>query len=181
MLAEIIRFNHDLVIVPTNNALVVPELKNLWKNVETPEIYFAYIHCMLFPTSAYSNLSEEEKEKIVHSDYPIDKTNPYFILAYNKCESLYETPIKRGFMASKTTYEMLVKTMEAIATSGNIQTGKDGNYGDVTNFLKNAKGYMDSYLEVENKYKEEQTGYASRAFGFDEGINYLDKELDLND
>lgn len=181
MLAEIIRFNQDLVIVPTNNALAVPELKSLWKNVETPEMYFAYIHCALFPTSAYSNMDEEEKLKAIDNDYPIDKTNPYFIVAYNKCESLYETPIKRGFMASKVTYEMLVKTMESIAAGGLITTGRDGNYSDVTNFLKNAKGYMDSYLDVENKYKEEQTGYASRAFGFDEGVNYLDKELDLND
>jgi hypothetical protein len=179
MTAEIIKLDQDLNFKPTTNALLIPEFKNLWTKVENPEIYFCYIHCMLYPVSVFSNLPESEKEAAVLADYPIDKMNPYFILAYDKAEKLYETPLKRGFLSAKIVYDTLVHAMSSIGDIG-ITYGKDGNYSDVTSFLSKASGFMQSYVEVENRYKEETAGWGGRELDFDEKTDYGISTLDLN-
>ena len=178
MIAEIIRMDKDLNFRPTPSIMLIPEFKHLWENVDNPEIYFAYIHLMLYPTSIYSNMTEGEKEKQIHADYPIDKNDPYFVIAYRKAEKLYETPLKRGFYSAKRAYESLIGSMEMISPE-NITHGRDGNYNDVASYLKNSKQYMDAYLEVENKYKEEISGWGERELGFDEDFDYNDQDVAL--
>ncbi len=180
MVAEIIKLDQDLNFKPTTNAMLVPEFKNLWTKVENPEIYFCYIHLMLYPISVFSNLPENEKEKAIHEEYPIDKMNPYFILAYEKAEKLYETPLKRGYISAKKVYDTLVHTMSSIEDTG-ISFGKDGNYGDVTNYLKSSSQYMAAYLEVQDKFLSETTGFGSREIGYDDEYSYIDKTPNLND
>lgn len=178
MVSEIIKLDADLNFKPTVNALTVPEFKNLWEKVENPEIYFCYIHLMLYPVSVYSDVPENEKESLIHKDYPVDKMNPWFIIAYEKAEKLYNTPLKRGFLSAKKVYDTLVHAMDNIEDQG-ITFGKDGNYTDVTNYLKNSRQYMDAYLEVENKYKEEITGWGTRELGYDDDFDYENSNITL--
>ena len=63
--------------VPTVAALGVPELLNLWKNVEEPETYFLNMYHLTSPLSPYFELEEQEKEKLVMEDFPVDTNNFY--------------------------------------------------------------------------------------------------------
>jgi hypothetical protein len=179
MIGEIFRVNHEGNFVPTNQAMGIPEFKNLWDKVPNPEIYFLYIHYMLFPVSLYSEVPESEKEEMITKDYPVDKTNPYFIIAYKKAEKLYETPLKRGFLAAKTVYEIMSSAMQNINSIG-LTFGRDGNYADITSFLKNSQSFMDSYIAVESRYKEEINGWGSRDIGFDDTHDYVTSNIELN-
>jgi hypothetical protein len=176
MVAEIFRI-HENEFVPTNNALAIPEFKALWKNVDNPELYFLYIHYLHYPTSAYAELKEGEKEAQLLEDFPIDKEDPYFILAEQKAAILYNTPLKRGFKAAKKAYDLLSMTMDTLSE---ISLGKDGTYADVNSYLNNADKHMTSFIAVEKKYKSEVSSYGSREIAFDDKIDYSTENIDLN-
>lgn len=176
MIAEIIKVK-DNQFVPTTNALGIPEFKMLWDNVDNPEIYFLFIHYLCYPISAYSELNELEKWDILMKDFPIDDEDPYFIIAKEKAEKLYSTPLKRGFLATKKSYDNLSLAVETQTT---ITFGRDGNSSDIASYIKNSESYMTAYVAAEKKYKEEISSYGSREIGFDEAVNYNEIEPDLN-
>jgi hypothetical protein len=177
MIAEIFKVDSSGKYHPTANALGIPEFHNLWFNVEYPDLYFRYIHYLLFPLSAYSDYPESERESYIHKDFPINKNNPYFIIALEKAESMYESSLKRMFIATKHSCDTVSYFMSTI---DGITFGKDGNYTDVASFLKTADNMMENYLKVEGRYKETISTYGTRQLGFDEKFNYLDEEVDLN-
>lgn len=176
MVGEIITIKNNQ-FVPTLNALGVPEFKALWENVENPELYFLFIHYLCYPVSAYSELNEKDKWDILMKDFPIEDENPFFIIAKEKAELLYSTPLKRGFLATKKGYDNL---SWAIENQSAITFGRDGNSTDIAAYIKNSELYMTSYIAAERKYKEEISSYGSREIGFDEQIDYEEVSPDLN-
>lgn len=181
MIAEIFTITQDGEFKPTANALGVPEFHNLWFKVENPEIYFLYIHYMLFPKSAYSEYPENEKEAAIHHDFPVDKTNMYFILAFDKAEKMFNTSLQRGFKATKIAYDTYSFTMSNVQS---ITFGVDGNAKDVKAYLMDADELMKRFNSVESQYKESISMYGSRELAFDEKIDYENEdgeELDFND
>ena len=178
MIAEIFKLDKDGNFIPTSQALNIPEFKNLWTKVENPEIYFSYIHYMLYPVSIYSELAEDEKENTIHEDYPVDKNNPYFVVAYNKAEKLYTTPLRKGYLSAKKVYETLIIAMNNIGDVG-VTFGRDGNYSDLKDFLSRSEQFMEAYKAVENKYKEEISAYGSREIGYDDDFDYSSKNPEI--
>lgn len=176
MISEIIKIK-DYKFIPTVNTLSVPEFLSLWKNVENPELYFLFLHSYYFPISAYSELPESIKWESIKKDFPIDDEDPYFIIAKDKAELLYSTPIKRGFITTKTAYENYTAAVE---TQSKITFGKDGNAADIKGFIKDSETLMDAYTAVEKIYKASIASYGSRDLGFDNETNYQNLNIDLN-
>ena len=176
MIAEVIRIK-DNVFVPTVAALAVPELKELWENVEHPELYFLYIHNYLYPTSAYAEVEESEKKDLLLRDFPIDEEDPFFIAAFEKCEKLYETPLKRGFLATKIAYDILSRSM---SNTHHITFGRDGNASEVASFIKNSEQFMKAYMSAMNTFKDQLKSYGSKAISDEDEFDYDDGSVDLN-
>ena len=176
MVGEIFKIK-DNKYIPTSNALGVPEFKALWENVENPELYFLFLHYYFYPISAYSEVPEQDKWNLLMQDFPIDDEDPFFIIAKEKAELLYKTPLKRGFLATKKGYDNLSLAVEL---QDKVSFGKDGNYSDIASYIKNSKDYMEAYISAEKKYKEEISSYGSREIGFDDTFDYSNKDVDLN-
>lgn len=157
--------------VPTVAALGVPELLNLWRNVEEPETYFLNMYHLTSPLSPYFELEEQEKEKLVMEDFPVDTNNFYYVLAMEKLEKLSMTPNKRAFLAAKKAYDALNKAI-IVQTETDITFGVDGNYKDIANYLNNSKALMVSFNEVEKLYKAEVTAYGQRSISFENEHDY---------
>lgn len=176
MIAEIFKIK-DNRFLPTSNALGVPEFKALWDNVDNPELYFLFLHYYFYPVSAYSELPEHEKWDILMKDFPIDDEDPFFVIAKEKAQKLFTTPLKRGFLATKKGYDNLSLAVEM---QEHISFGKDGNSTDIASYIKNSSAYMEAYISAEKKYKEEISSYGSREIGFDDIYDYSNKDVDLN-
>ena len=175
MLGEIIKIKNN-EFVPTTNALGVPELKMLWDNVDNPEIYFLWIHYYCFPVSAYSEVPEYDKINLLNQDFPVDSENPFFIVAKEKAEILYNTPLKRIFLAAKKSADNVASAVES---QDKISFGRDGNFSDITSFLKNSEAYMLAYTAAEKRYKEEISMYGSREIASDDNVDYQTGEITL--
>jgi hypothetical protein len=163
--------------IPTSNALGIPEFRMLWDNVDNPEIYFCFLHYYYYPTSAYSEVPESDRWEVVKKDFPVDDEDPFFIAAKNKCEILYTTPLKRGFLATKRGYDNLSLAVE---NQTSISFGRDGNATDIASYIKNSESYMTAYAAAEKKYKEEISAYGSRDLGFDDNMDYDTLDIELN-
>ena len=167
---EIITIERD-EFKPTVAALSVPELLNLWKNVEEPEMYFLNLYHITSSTSPYFDLEESEKEKIINTEYPVDTSNPYYVLALNKLNDLTTTPNKRAFLAAKKAYDSLNKAM-IIQSEQEVTFGQDGNYRDIVDYLNKSKAMMQSFNEVERLYKAEVATYGQRNISFENEHDY---------
>ena len=167
---EIITLEKD-EFKPTVQALSVPELLNLWKNVPDPEVYFLNLYHLTSPFSPYFDLEEGEKERIIHLEFPVDVNNPYYVIAADKLDELSTTPNKRAFMAAKKSYDALNKAM-IIQSDQVITFGTDGNYRDISNYLQQSKQLMQSFNEVEKLFKAEVAAYGKRNISYENEHDY---------
>jgi len=156
---------------PTVTALSVPELLNLWRNVEEPEIYFLNLYHLTSPSSPYFDLEETEKEQLINNEYPVDNNNPYYVLALDKLTTLTSTPAKRAFLAAKKAYDQLNKAM-IIQSEQEVTFGQDGTYRDIADYLNKSKGLMVAFNEVEKLYKAETAAYGQRNTSFENEHDY---------
>lgn len=146
----------DLVndkVVLNENVLLIPELKVVSDKYEGLEV-FSYIHYMTHDESPYNNLDNDERSDYVFNDYKGDyhPDDLEVVLAMEKLEELYSTPVKRFYKAQRAMMDKIAVYLE------NVQIDDDprqGNTASVARFVEKADKILQNYLKSQQAREEE--------------------------
>lgn len=159
-------------VVIDEYVLSVPELKEVWENYQEV-VYLQYLFARFDPESPYFNYDESERLDKILQDHPCDLNDFVMIKAINRCEELYDTPIRKILKGTKKAIENLSIYLETTE----IEAGRDGNLAQVVTTIKSLPQILKSYQDVEQAYKmETQRNRAGMKSAIDE-----DYEADYND
>ncbi len=130
--------------------LSVPELKEVW-NTYQEIVYLQYLFARFDPESPYFSYEESERLDKILQDHPCDVNDFVMIKAINKCEELYDTPIRKILKGTKKAIENLSTYLETTE----LEAGHNGNLAQVVTTIKSLPQILKSYQDVEQAYKTE--------------------------
>lgn len=171
MIAKIISADRGKVVLD-EVIYTIPEFKELWE--ETKEIgYIQFLWALYDPESPYQNLPNHEvedrvKEDISNAHPEVDFFNEYFLVAREKAESLYYSPIRRLLDGAKAAVENIADFMK----NTTITDGRDGNIAQIRGTIKELASMIKNYEATEESYKKEMSKTrGSSILGIDEVDN----------
>lgn len=170
-LPKILETEKDKVVI-NETILSIPEFKELWDTYQELE-YFQYLWARFDPESSYFNLEEDERLDKILEDFPCDLNDFVMIKAMNKCEQLYDSPIRKILDGAKRGVENLA----AYLKTAEIEAGRDGNLAQIVTTIKSLPQILKAYQEAENAYKQEvqkSRGNIRRAIDEDYDPDYDD-------
>src|SRR5688500_16705925 len=90
-------------VVPSIEAFTIPELKSVMKAYEDPIPALCFLYYKCTPSSAYSHLSESEKEDVLLQDFAGGYTleDEVIIKAEQKLNQLMLTPTRNFYLNAK--------------------------------------------------------------------------------
>lgn len=175
MIAKILTVFNEKVVI--NEVIFsIPEFKTLYEKYNGDLSPFQYLWAMYDPESPYSNYDELlEKEDVIKRDFPGSySVHDYeMIKAIEKCEKLYDSPVRKILRGTKTAVEKLSNYFEEM----DISSGRDGNLAAVKSAIVDMPKIIRAYLEAEQAYKLELSrarGDAKHGVDEDETPNYDD-------
>lgn len=152
MMPKIFDITNERVII-NHNCLSIPELKAILDKYTDPIPAFNFLHFKFDPESAYANLSEEDKDDILLTDFPGEYTleDEEMIAAITKLEELCVTPTYRYYLDNKILLEKLGK----FARETPITTGRDGNLSALGMQVKSVGKTIQEFRQLEKIVIEE--------------------------
>jgi hypothetical protein len=176
MIAKILEQDNKGNIKLNITVLTIPELKILVEKEDNYMDYFTHLFHLFDPESAYSEVDEIERPLRISNDFPVDETNPRFIIAKEKLESLYEDPIKRAFDAFRKQFE---NTNRYFNSTDSYSHGKDGNFSEIQRAMEKMPEMMDKYEQVEIRFKKKLSAMrGNKEEEMDKDIDYSEGEID---
>jgi len=152
MIAKILTVHNDQVVID-EVIFSIPEFKALWDTYKEVRP-FQYLWALYDPESPYLELNDLERESKLLEDYP-DESNIYntieFVEAKEKCELLYNTPLRKILKGAKAAVEKLAEYF----TNEEISSGRDGNLTAIKAALVDLPKILKGYQEAESAYKRE--------------------------
>ena len=150
MLAKILEVNNGKVIL-NETILVVKEFKVLYDLKGLPP--FQYLWALYDPESPYMNYDEYDRDIYVKKDLiePVDINDMVFVEAQSRCESMYNSPVRKILKGTKSAIEKLA----AYFSTMEIESGRDGNIAQVKSAIVDMPKIIKAYMEAENAYKKE--------------------------
>lgn len=144
---------HDNKVVIDESILSVPELKAVWEEYKDT-LPLQYLWALYDPESPYQNYSESEREEYILQDFPMlgwNKNDDVMIQARERCDSLYNTPLRKILKGAKSAVEKFAEYFETTE----IEHGRDGNVTAIKQALVDLPKMIKGYLEAESAYKQE--------------------------
>lgn len=157
MIPRIIEYNiENSKVTITENCYLIPELKAIIDNYDSPEVYMAYCYLMSAPDSPYINVPIDEKSEVIIFDViqlfgEFEHTSPLLQLAIDKLKSLYTSVTVRHYEGLQILIDKFTKYMIV----NEISEGKDGNMTELQRIVKDAGLNIKSYKELERQVEEE--------------------------
>ena len=135
------------------NCLLIPELKAVHEAYENPITAFCFLYYMTDPKSPYNNLSEDQREERIYSDYPGDYTldDEAIENARIKLKELVMTPTMNLLQSAKIGLEKL----SAYLKVSEITSGRDGNMTAYISSLKSISQINKEFKQLEKQAEEE--------------------------
>lgn len=130
--------------------LSIPELKEVW-NTYQEIVYLQYLWARFDPESSYLDYDESERLDKIIQDFPCDINDFTMIKAINKCEELYNSPLRKILNGAKRAVENLSIYLETTE----IEDGRDGNLTQIISAITNLSKIIKAYQDAENAYKQE--------------------------
>jgi hypothetical protein len=159
-------------VVIDESVLSIPELKAVWETYQEI-VYLQYLWARFDPESPYFDYDETERLDKIIGDYPCDINDFTMIVAINKCEELYNSPIRKILMGAKKA----VENLSLYLGTSEIESGRDGNLAQIVTTIKSLPQILKAYQEAENAYKMEvqkSRGNTKRAIDEDYNSDYDD-------
>lgn len=150
--------------------LLVPEFKDLYekqiKNKKDPLTVFTYFYLSLDPESPYQNLAEEDRSYNIQKDLKKDwnESDIEFVMAKDKFELMYTSPIKRLYDAAKVALDNISSYLQTTS----ITDGKEGNYKDIVTTIQGIGKLTEGFKAAEQALKAEVKTRGDRKRGYDE-------------
>jgi hypothetical protein len=138
-----------------------------------PYTRIEYLWARFDPESPYFDYDETERLDKIIGDYPCDINDFTMIVAINKCEELYNSPIRKILMGAKKA----VENLSLYLGTSEIESGRDGNLAQIVTTIKSLPQILKAYQEAENAYKMEvqkSRGNTKRAIDEDYNSDYDD-------
>ncbi len=160
-------------VVIDEGILSIPEFKDV---IEVLGInYLQYLYDKYDPESPYGHLDDDEREQEIIKDIPedLDLNDFTMVKAIQKCEKLYNSPVRKILNGAKRAVEKLSVYFE----TEELESGRDGNLGAVVTAVIKLPQIITAYQAAENAYKQEvqkSRGNTKRAIDEDFVSNYDD-------
>ena len=158
----------DRNVVPTPEALLVPEFKEIWGNKDKEEALkeLAYVYFMADYKSPYAAaLSPELLARTVAQDFMKDQDYnppPYIQVAINKYKKLQYTPSMHLLTASVSTVHNLTAYLKSVDLQERDKTGKPiYKPNDVVSALSKIGNIVESLTKVRSQVERETTQSAT--------------------
>lgn len=153
-----------------------PYLKAILDRYTNPVPALNYIYYKTYPWSAYNNFPEEEREEAILNTYPGEYTpeDVEIVEALKELDKRYHTPLKAFYQSQKHIFEVMTQYYSNFNVSMINDDGMKGNLKELRTSNKEAAKLAQSFLELENLYKEQlQSSRLSggQEAGYDEFIN----------
>jgi uncharacterized protein (UPF0262 family) len=142
---------HKGQVVIDESVLSIPEFKECYEMLGID--YLQYIWARYDPESPYGNFDQYEIDGKILADIPstLDMNDIVFIMARNKAEELYYSPIRDIMDGAKE----LIKKLSTYMRTTEIVHGRDGNVTAATSAITKLEQIIKSYLSSEASYKQE--------------------------
>lgn len=137
-------------VVIDESILSIPEIKEVW-DIYQDIVPLQYLWARFDSESPYLNYDEVDRPDKVLQDFPCDINDFVMIKAINKCEELYDSPIRKILKGVKISIENLSNYL----STNEITDGRDGNLTQIIGAIKSVPQLLKAFQDAESAYLQE--------------------------
>lgn len=157
--------NSEITI--SSNTLLIPELKAIVDKYNDASKALAYCAFLVSPSSPYSDLEQEEREKILLVDYAGDfkPTDKEICDAIIKLELLYPSTTVNYFKSTQILVNKLALYSRTVIIDDSRETG---NIQHVLKIVEKCGNTIEQFRKLEKAKDEELRARGDRDIGYDQ-------------